>query len=218
MVLLTTLEWLKKGKIIVVVRGLKTEYMLGLAEALYAGGIDMMEVTFGQSDPASWKDTAAAIRAIATRMEGKMLAGAGTVLTEAQLRLAADAGARYIIQPNVNPAMIQKVKMAGLCSIPGAFTPTEIEAAWEAGADAVKVFPAGSLGPAYMKAVKEPLSHVPILAVGGVTEKTARDYIAAGCAGIGVSSRLVNKALIEAGDWAPITALAREFRKAVDGE
>ncbi len=213
---MNTVEWVKERKIIAIVRGLKTEYMLGLAEALYEGGIDLMEVTFNQAKPESWKDTAAAIKAVGEHMQGKMLVGAGTVITEEQLDMARDAGARYIITPNTNTALIRKVKEYGLASFPGAFTPTEIEAAYEAGADAVKLFPAGNLGASYIKAVKAPLSHIPLMAVGGVNEKNAADFIAAGCCGIGVGGNLVNKDWIEAGEWNKITALAAEFRKAVD--
>lgn len=212
---MTTLEWVRERKIIAIVRGLKTEYMLRLADALYAGGIDLIEVTFNQKAPETWKDTAEAIRAIAAHMEGKMLAGAGTVVTQEQLDMARDAGAKYIITPNTNPALIRKVKEYGLVSFPGAMTPSEIEDAWEAGADAVKVFPAGVLGPAYIKAVKAPLSQIPLMAVGGVNEKNCGDFLKAGCCGIGVGGNLVNKEWIENGEWDKITALAGEYRKAV---
>ena len=213
---MTTLEWVQNRKIIAIVRGLKTEYMLKLAEALYEGGIDLMEVTFNQKDPTTWKDTAAAIKAIGEHMEGKMLAGAGTVLTLEQLDLARDAGAKYIITPNINVELIRKVKEYGLLCFPGALTPTEAVTAYNAGADAVKIFPAGNMGPSYIKAIKAPLAQIPMMAVGGVNEKNAADFIAAGCCGLGVGGNLVNKNWIEAGEWDKITALAREFRKAVD--
>ena len=213
---MTTMEWVRAKKIIAIVRGLQPDYMLRLADALYAGGIDLMEVTFNQKQPETWQDTAAAIRAIAGHMEGRMLPGAGTVLNQRQLDMARDAGAAYIITPNTNPELIGKVKEYGLASFPGAFTPSEIEAAWEAGADAVKVFPAGSMGPAYIKAVKAPLSHIPLMAVGGVNEKNCAEFMAAGCCGIGVGGNLVNKTWIENGQWDRITALAAEFRKAVE--
>lgn len=213
-----TLEWVQRSKIIAIVRGLAPEHMLKLADALYAGGIDLMEVTFNQAKPETWKDTAAAIQAIGEHMAGKMLAGAGTVITEEQLQMAIDAGAKYIITPNTKPDLIRKVKAAGLCSFPGAMTPSEIVTAFEAGADAVKLFPAGSLGPAYIKAVRAPLSHIPLMAVGGVNEKNAVDFLAAGCCGLGVGGNLVNKDWIAAGEWSKITALANEYRKAVDGQ
>lgn len=213
---MTTWEWVQRRKIIAIVRGLAPEYMAGLADALLRGGIDLMEVTFSQAKPDTWRDTAAAIEAIGQRMAGRMLVGAGTVITGEQLRMAADAGARYIITPNVNPGLIGQIKAAGLCAFPGALTPSEIETAYQAGADAVKVFPAGQLGPGYIKAVKAPLSHVPLMAVGGVSEKNAADFLKAGCCGVGVGGNLVNMQWIQAGEWEKITALANEYRKAVD--
>lgn len=212
---MTNLEWIQQRKIIAIVRGLAPEYMVKLAEALYEGGIDLMEVTFNQAKPETWKDTAAAIKAVSEHMKGKMLVGAGTVIKQEQLDMAKEAGALYIITPNTNVELIRKVKEYGLLSFPGAFTPTEIEMAYEAGADAVKVFPAGNLGPSYIKAVKAPLSHIPLMAVGGVNEKNAADFLKAGCCGIGVGGNLVNKDWIEAGEWEKIIALAQEYRKAV---
>lgn len=213
---MTTLQWVKNRKIIAIVRGLSSEYMIGLANALYEGGIDLIEVTFNQAKPGTWKETADAIRAIGTSMDGKMLAGAGTVLNDEQLRMAIDAGAKYIVTPNVDPGLISKVKAAGLCSFPGALTPSEIVIAYQAGADAVKVFPAGNLGPSYIKAIKAPLSHIPLMAVGGVNEKNTADFIGAGCCGVGVGGNLVNKEWIANGEWDKIMSLAKEFRKAVE--
>lgn len=212
---LTHWEWIQSSKIIAIVRGLPIQYMLGLANALHAGGIEMMEVTFNQQKPETWIDTANAIRAIDERMTGKMLVGAGTVLLEEQLRMALDAGAKYIITPNTRPALIRKVKELGLLCFPGALTPSEIYDAYAAGADAVKVFPAGQLGPGYIKAVKAPLSQIPLMAVGGVNEKNTAEFIAAGACGVGVGGNLVNREWIEAGAWDKITALAAEYRKAV---
>ena len=158
----------------------------------------------------------AAIAAVDSCMEGKMLVGAGTVLALEQLDMARDAGANYIITPNTNCDLIRRVKEYGLLSFPGAFTPSEIVEAYEAGADAVKVFPVGNLGPSYIKAIKAPLSHIPLMAVGGVNEKNAAGFLAAGCCGIGVGGNLVNKSWIEAGEWDKITELAQAYRKAVD--
>ena len=103
----------------------------------------------------------------------------------------------------------------GLGLYPGALTPTEILTAYEAGADAVKVFPAGDLGPGYIKAVKAPLSHVPLMAVGGVNEKNAAEFMRAGCVGLGVGGNLVNREWIANGEWNRITDLAKEYVKAV---
>lgn len=212
---MTALEWVQRSKIIAIVRGLAPEHMLKLADALCTGGIELMEVTFNQARPETWEDTRGAIRAVGAHMAGKMLVGAGTVLTGEQLGMAREAGAKYIVTPNTNPMLIRQAKQVGLCVFPGAFTPTEIVAAHEAGADAVKLFPAGNLGPAYIKAIRAPLSHIPLLAVGGVDEKNAADFMAAGCCGVGVGGNLVNKDWIAAGEWSKIASLAKEYRKAV---
>ncbi|MEA4896777.1 bifunctional 4-hydroxy-2-oxoglutarate aldolase/2-dehydro-3-deoxy-phosphogluconate aldolase [Bacillota bacterium Meth-B3] len=209
------MERVGKDRVIVIVRGLEPEHMLRLAEALHAGGMRLMEVTFNQARPETWKDTAAAIRAVGRHFDGEVLTGAGTVMDMEQLRMAADAGARYIVTPNTNPAIIRGIKDLGMAAFPGALTPSEIAAAHEAGADAVKVFPAGSLGPGYIKAVKAPLSHIPLMAVGGVSEKNAADFLRAGAIGVGVGGNIVNKEWIEAGEWDKITTLAKEYVKAV---
>lgn len=213
---MSTLDVVKKSKIIAIVRGLNPEYMLKLAEALFAGGIDLMEVTFNQSAPDTWENTAIAINAILEHMAGKMLVGAGTVITDEQLRIAVDAGAKYIVTPNTNPSLINKTKEAGLAAFPGALTPSEVFTAYQAGADAVKIFPAGNLGPAYIKAIRAPLSNIPLLAVGGVNPQNITEFLKVGCCGAGVGGNLVNKAWIEAGELDKITALAREYRKAVE--
>ncbi|MBQ7050153.1 MAG: bifunctional 4-hydroxy-2-oxoglutarate aldolase/2-dehydro-3-deoxy-phosphogluconate aldolase [Firmicutes bacterium] len=210
-----TLKKVRERKIIAIARGLKTELLLRLADALYAGGIDLMEITFQQAHPETWAVTAQAIQAVSRHMQGKMLMGAGTVINQEQLDLAYTAGAQYIVTPNTNLSLIRKVREYGLVSLPGAFTPTEIEAAYQAGADAIKVFPASSLGANYIKAIKAPLSHIPLLAVGGINEKNAADFMAAGCCGIGVGGNLVNQVWLEAGETEKITALAEEFRRVI---
>lgn len=212
---MTTMEWINQDRIIAIVRGLPPEPMEALAEALLRGGVRLMEITFNQAKPESWMDTVRSIRLIDERFAGRMLAGAGTVMSLEQLRMAADAGARYILSPNMDVAVIRETRKLGLVSLPGAFTPTEIAAAYNAGADAVKVFPAGDLGPEYIRAVRAPLSHIPLLAVGGVTEKNCANFIAAGCAGVGVGGNLVNRQWIEEGKFDDITALAREYAHAL---
>ena len=129
--------------------------------------------------------------------------------------MARDAGANYIITPNTNCDLIRRVMNTGF-SFPGAFTPSEIVQAYEAGADAVKVFPCGNLGPSYIKAIKAPLFPHPAHGRGWRNEKNAAGFLAAGCCGIGVGGNLVNKSWIEAGEWDKITELAQAYRKAVD--
>lgn len=206
---MSTFERILQGKIIVIVRNLPLKHMLDLANALHAGQIDMIEVTFNQTAPETWADTAASIRALAAHTD--ILPGAGTVMNETQYHLARDAGAQYIVTPCVDPALIGKIMADGLCALPGALTPTEISLAHQAGAEAVKVFPAGNLGPGYIKAISAPLSNIPLLAVGGVNVDNCADFIAAGCVGIGVGGSLVNKQWIANGEYDKVTALAKEF-------
>ena len=210
-----TLAKIRQEKLIAIVRGMKLSVMEELAAALLAGGISLIEVTFAQNQPDTWPDTAEAIRRLNEGFGGKILAGAGTVLTERQMHMAYDAGARYIITPNTNPEIISGTRKLELVSLPGAMTPTEIEAAWEAGADMVKVFPAGNLGPGYFKAVRAPLSHIPMLAVGGVDEKNIPDFLAAGACGFGVGGNLVNRGWIAEGAFDRITELAAKYVAAV---
>lgn len=212
---MTPLEYVRERKIVAIVRGLRPEHMVRLGHALEEGGIGLMEVTYNQRVPETWKDTASAIEALAKEFGERVLAGAGTVITPEQVRMTYDAGGRYLVTPAVQPEIIRMGKALGLGLYPGAMTPTEILTAWNAGADVVKVFPSVSLGPGYIKAVKAPLSHIPLMAVGGVNEKNAADYMKAGCVGLGVGGNLVNREWIENGEWDRITALAREYMKAV---
>ena len=213
---MTPLEYVKQRKIVAIVRGLAPEHILRLGHAFEEGGIGLMEVTYNQKAPETWKATAAAIEAMAKEFGDRVLVGAGTVITLEQVKMTYDAGGHYLVTPATQPEIIRAGKALGMGLYPGALTPTEILAAYNAGADAVKVFPAGNLGPGYIKAVKAPLSHIPLMAVGGVNEKNAADFMKAGCVGLGVGGNLVNKDWIENGEWAKITALAKEFMKAVN--
>ena len=213
---MTPLEYVKQRKIVAIVRGLAPEYILRLGHAFEEGGIGLMEVTYNQKAPETWKATAAAIEAMAKEFGDRVLVGAGTVITLEQVKMTYDAGGHYLVTPATQPEIIRAGKALGMGLYPGALTPTEILAAYNAGADAVKVFPAGNLGPGYIKAVKAPLSHIPLMAVGGVNEKNAADFMKAGCVGLGVGGNLVNKDWIENGEWAKITALVKEFMKAVN--
>jgi 2-dehydro-3-deoxyphosphogluconate aldolase/(4S)-4-hydroxy-2-oxoglutarate aldolase len=201
-------------KLIAIVRGLPEEQAAPLAGALLAGGIPLIEVTFNQADPASFPRTAKAIAAIREAYGDAMRVGAGTVMTPEQLRLAHGAGAEFIISPNVDEAVIGETRALGLVSLPGCMTPTECVDAHRYGADFIKVFPAGALGPGYIAALRAPLSHLRSLAVGGVDCPNTPDSLPAGALGFGVGGNLVNKDWIAAGAFDKITALAAEYVKA----
>ena len=198
-----------ESRIIAIIRGFKPDICLKLADAYARGGIRMVEVTFNQASPETWADTVAAIRVIREHFFGDIRVGAGTVLTEAQLTMMEDAGGEYIVTPNVNPSLIRECVRRGCAAMPGALTPSEAVDAWEAGASFVKIFPAGSLGAGYVKALRAPLSHIPFLAVGGVGPDNVRDFMEAGCVGAGVGGNLTNKEWIAAGELDKITSVAK---------
>jgi 2-dehydro-3-deoxyphosphogluconate aldolase/(4S)-4-hydroxy-2-oxoglutarate aldolase len=210
------LQFVLENKIVAIIRGLGSDKTIKLAEALFDGGIRLIEVTFDQKDPSSWTTTGEAIKDLAREFGRNLLPGAGTVMSVEQLCIACDAGAKYIISPNCDREVILATKRAGLLSFPGAFTPSEIATASNWGADVVKVFPANLLGPSYIKAIRAPISHIPLMAVGGVNERNAAEFIKAGCVGVGVGGNLVDKKLITSGDWDGITAKAKEYVKEVE--
>ena len=204
-----TLELLKQEKIIAIIRGIPSTQITDLARAIRRGGVICMEVTFDQRSQEGLEETARCIRLLA--QEEGLCVGAGTVMNPEQVQMARDAGAQYIISPNVDEAVIRATKEMGLVSIPGAFTPTEVAQAYRLGADLVKVFPAGEMGPSYIKALRGPYSHIPMLAVGGIRASNCQEYFQAGCLGIGVGGNLVSGALVEAGRFDEITAAAQEY-------
>ena len=198
-------------KLIAIVRGIAPESCVKVADALYEGGFRLMEVTFNLKDPASWKQTAAAIAACGEKYAGRMEIGAGTVVSVELCELAAAAGAKFIVSPDTNPAVIKRTIELGMVSLPGALTPSEILTAHFAGADYVKLFPISDMGPKYAKAVMAPISNVKMLAVGGVNENNLKEYLDLGLAGAGIGGNLVNKKWIEAGEFEKITEVARQM-------
>jgi len=204
------IEHVLEKKIIAIVRRFEPNDCMRLAKALYAGGLDMMEIAFDQKHPDDFQKVADSIRAIREYFGDRMYIGAGTVMTREQVDMVAKAGAQYIISANMNPDIIRYTRELGLVSMPGALTPTEIAAAYEAGADFVKVFPAGNLGPSYIKAlVSGPYPHIPLLAVGGISETNIREFLDAGALGAGIGGLLTKRELVEAGEFSKITELAK---------
>lgn len=199
-----------KHKIIAIVRGMDEEYILPFAEALYNGGIRMIEVTFNLRAPEQ-SATTHAIKAISERFGKDMWAGAGTVVSPELVDAACEAGALYIVSPNTDLSVIARTKELNLLSIPGALTPTECLTAHKAGADFIKLFPAGNFGPEYLKAIRAPLSHLHFVATGGINEENIPAYVKAGAAGFGVGGNLTNKEWITEGKFQKITELAKAY-------
>lgn len=209
------LHQILEDRIIAIVRGIPSGEITGLAQALRAGGIRCMEVTFDPSNPERDADTLASIRAIRETLGGDVCVGAGTVMTAELVRLAAEAGAEYMISPHVSEEVIRETKRLGKISIPGAMTPTEVERAYSLGADIVKIFPAGVLGPGYIRALKAPLKHIPLTAVGGVTADNCAEFIKAGASGVGVGGNLVSSRLVSEAKFDEISAIAKSYTAAL---
>jgi 2-dehydro-3-deoxyphosphogluconate aldolase/(4S)-4-hydroxy-2-oxoglutarate aldolase len=205
-----------REKIIAIVRGVDRARLIPLADALYSGGVRLIETTYSPDGSVSDEATAGYIKMLSERFAGRMYIGAGTVLTARQVNMTKDAGGTFIISPNANEEIIRETRRAEMVSIPGALTPTEITAAHDAGADFVKLFPVSSLGPEYVKAIKAPLSHIKLLAVGGIDENNMAAYLKAGVSGFGVGSNIVKKSMIEAEDYAGITRLAQKYVSAIE--
>ncbi len=208
-------EDIDQYKIIAIVRGIDNQYILDTARALYEGGIRLLEITFNQKSPSCIEDTKIAIEMVKREFGDKMRVGAGTVLTREQVDAAYKAGAEFILSAVMNKEIIQYGNELGLVTIPGALTPTEIEAAYTYGADYIKVFPAGDLGISYLKSIKAPLSHIPMTAVGGVGINNMKDFLAIGIQAVGLGSNLVNPKLIREGKFNEIRDLARQYTQLV---
>ena len=202
-------------KVIVILRGVERADLIPLCEAMYEGGIRLVECTYDARSTISDEEIASRIEMLNAHFAGRMHFGAGTVLTERQVQLTASAGGVFIISPDMNPAIIAATKALGLVSIPGAITPSEIAAAHRAGADFVKVFPVDLYGPKYIKTLAAPLSHVKMLAVNGITAENMVEYLSAGAYGVGVGSGIADKKKIAAKDFAGITALARLYTEKI---
>ena len=211
----TIVQAIKKNKLIAIVRGVEAEKCIRIAQALYDGGFRLMEITYDQKHPESWESTARTIGAVAKAFEGKMYVGAGTVTCTELVELTHKYGGRFIISPDVNEDVIRRTCQLGMVSIPGGLTPTEVMVAHRAGADFVKLFPAGNLGTGYVKAVKAPISHVDMLVVGGIDEKNVASFLAVGAVGAGIGGNLVNRDWVQAGQYDKITEVARQLVEAV---
>ncbi len=204
-----------KHKIIVILRGLSEEELICTAEALYRGGIRLAEVTYDSLGNIPDEAAAQCIARLVHSFPG-MHIGAGTVLTERQVQLTAEAGGKFIISPDTNPDVIRQTRESGLVSIPGALTPSECTLAHRSGADFIKLFPIGELQPSYLRAITAPLSHLKFLAVGGVNPDNLARYLRAGACGIGVSTGIVNRDAIRSGDYAAVTRLAETYINALE--
>ncbi len=194
--------------IIAVVRAQKPEQVIPLSEALLAGGVIAIEITM------TTPNAIGAIREARAKLEDRAVIGVGTVLDAQTCRSALEAGAEFVVTPVCRPDFVNIVHGFDRPIMLGAYTPTEAQTAHEAGADFIKIFPADTLGPGYMKAVRAPLPHLRIVPTGGVDVGNVVDFLKAGCVALGVGSSLVSAKILQEANWPELTRRAQEFVKA----
>lgn len=198
-------ETLLESRLVAIVRGISREAAVTAGQGMTEGGIRLMEVTLNTAGAhdiiADWRE----------RHEGQAYVGAGTVLNVQMAREAVAAGAQFLVSPNVDLSVIEYAVEQGVEIWPGAMTPTEIVAAYEAGAKVVKLFPMASLGIPYLREIKAPLNHIPLLATGGANLDNIAEYYAAGAAAVGLGSALLPKEALASGNHEQIAACTRAF-------
>ncbi|MCA9079085.1 MAG: bifunctional 4-hydroxy-2-oxoglutarate aldolase/2-dehydro-3-deoxy-phosphogluconate aldolase [Planctomycetaceae bacterium] len=191
--------------LVAIIRAPSGEQLVEVAEALLAGGIDVIEVTF------TVPGVLEIIKEVRAKLGDRILLGAGTVLDPETARAAILAGAEFLVTPTVNVDVIKMCHRYDKLVMAGGFTPTEILTAWEAGADVVKVFPAEIGGPAYLKTLHGPLPQVRLLPTGGVHLDTLADFVNAGACAVGLGSALVEKSALANRDMQRVEQMARSF-------
>lgn len=212
---MNTLDFIYEKRIVAISRGVYDDDLVKAAGIIAEEGICLLEITFDQSSKDCLKRTGASIEAVKAALGDKMRVGAGTVMTIEQARTAKAAGADFALAPNTDLEVIAELKKLDMIAVPGAFTPSEIATAYNAGADIVKLFPAANLGMDYVKAIRAPISHVPLMAVGGVSLSNIKEMLEGGFMSAGVGSHIINAKKIAAGDFESVRAAARGFVQAV---
>lgn len=200
---------LTRSGVVAVARYEDPEPLFEAARALLAGGVDVFEVTMTVSDALD------VLREVSRRLAPDVVVGAGTVLDGETARSAILAGAQFVVSPTMQPDVISVARRYGRVVIPGALSPTEILAAWERGADVVKVFPARQGGPKYLSDILAPLPQIPLMPTGGVTLENAADFIRVGAVAVGIGSALTDSRLLAAGRFAELTERAERVSRAV---
>jgi 2-dehydro-3-deoxyphosphogluconate aldolase/(4S)-4-hydroxy-2-oxoglutarate aldolase len=191
--------------IVAVVRSRDSGLLVDVCRALADGGVTVVEITMTVPDALD------VVRAVRRELGERVLLGAGTILDPETARMALLAGAEYLVSPTVNLDVIRLCQRYDKLVMPGAFTPTEILTAWEAGADIVKVFPADVVGPAFFKALKGPLPQVRVMPTGGVDLNTAAKFLDAGACCLGVGGQLVDPKAVAAREFGKIRDLAAQY-------
>jgi 2-dehydro-3-deoxyphosphogluconate aldolase / (4S)-4-hydroxy-2-oxoglutarate aldolase len=199
------IQTIRETGIVAIVRGTRPEEAISIANALYDGGIRAIEIT------CNTKGYLGMIEALSAAVGDKMCVGAGTVLSTTAAQLVIDAGAQFVLAPNLDEGVVKIVHQCGKLMIPGVATPTEILQAAGLGVDVVKLFPAGSLGHKYLKDIRGPIQHVAIMPVGGINLGNVGEFVKSGAFAFGIGGELVDKTAIEAKNYGVLTEKARAF-------
>jgi 2-dehydro-3-deoxyphosphogluconate aldolase/(4S)-4-hydroxy-2-oxoglutarate aldolase len=202
-------DLVREGKVIAIGRNVPADKAARIGEAFVAGGVHVMELTLNDPEYAALRSIEA-LAAVADDLGA--LVGAGTVLSIGAAKRAVDAGARFIVSPHTDAELIAWCALSGVPCFPGALSPTEIHSAWSAGASAVKLFPAATVGVGYLKQIAGPFPGIPFVPTGGVSAGTAGDWIAAGAVAVGMGGWLIGN-----GEPAGISERSREVVAAVSG-
>lgn len=203
------LEEITRSGVVAVIRANSAEELKNITLALNKGGVKALEITM--TSPGALET----IKAVSSELGDSAIIGVGSVLDTETARAAILAGAQFVVSPVFKPEIITLCRRYNKICIPGAFTPTEILSAWEAGADVVKIFPATKLGPGYIKDLKGPLPQIKVTPTGCVNLENTADFIKAGAEFVGVGGAMVDKKLVAAGKWDELSALAAKFVQAV---
>jgi 2-dehydro-3-deoxyphosphogluconate aldolase/(4S)-4-hydroxy-2-oxoglutarate aldolase len=205
-----TLSRLADTGVVAVLRGVEADQLIEITEALREGGVTAVEIT------ADTPDVAGKLGEVTGSFGDEVVVGTGTVLDSETARTTLMAGAEFVVSPSLHEDVIETCNRYGAVTAPGVMTPTEAIRGYEAGADFVKVFPAKTVGPAHLGAMKGPLGQIPMMPTGGVGPSNAADYIDAGAFAVGAGGALVDYDAAERGDYDAITETAREFVKVVE--
>lgn len=204
-----TFDAIRESGVVAVMRGVEPETLVEIGEALLAGGVTAIEVTADNAGAAEM------IRTLDAELGEEAVVGAGTVLDGETAQSMIAAGAEFVVSPSLHNDVIEACNRYGALVAPGVMTPTEAIDAYEQGADVVKIFPAKTVGPDHVAAMKGPLSQVPMLPTGGVSADNAADFIEAGAVAVGAGSALVPSEAVESEDYAEITRRAEAMTDAV---
>ncbi|TKX79679.1 bifunctional 4-hydroxy-2-oxoglutarate aldolase/2-dehydro-3-deoxy-phosphogluconate aldolase [Halorubrum sp. SD626R] len=204
-----TLSRLADAGVVAVLRGVEADQLIGITEALREGGVTAVEIT------ADTPDVAGKLGEVTGSFGDEVVVGTGTVLDSETARTTLMAGAEFVVSPSLHEDVIETCNRYGAVTAPGVMTPTEAIRGYEAGADFVKVFPAKTVGPGHLAAMKGPLGQIPMMPTGGVGPDNAGDYVDAGAFAVGAGGALVDYDAAERGDYEAITETAREFTRVV---